>query len=242
MRSLIRVLFVLVLTATALGQTRFGGGNFGFGGGNAGFGFGTPRIVGGFGNAVFPGGTPANSPNVTRFTPNAVFPGGGGPRLFIPGRGPQRYTGTGGGIAVPFAYPVYTGGYGYDNSYADDPPQDPQQALPQQGPPQQQPGATVVFPPSAPPVIARQYGDQNGAAPPPVADQPAPSDLPDHYLIALKDHTVYPVVAYWIQGDTLHYFMPGNVHNQVSLSLVDQPLTVRLNHELGINVNMPAVQ
>lgn len=230
MRSVICVFFVLVVTATALGQTRFGGGNVGFG-------FGTPRIVGGFGNAVFPGGTPANSPNVTRFTPNAVFPGGGGPRLVIPGRGPQRWTGTG-GIAVPFAYPVYVGGYGYDNSYAGDPsgvpPQDPQQL------PQQQPGMSVVYPPSAPPVIARQYGDQGPGVPAPVADQPAQSDSPDHYLIALKDHTVYPVVAYWIQGDTLHYFMAGNVHNQVSMSLVDRPLTVRLNHELGLDVKLPA--
>jgi hypothetical protein len=244
MRSLIRVLFVLLLAAAALGQSRFGGfGGAALGQGRFvgfGAGFGQPALVGGFGNAVFPGGTPQNSPNVTRFMPNAVFPGGGGPRLVIPGRGPQRYTGFRGSgigsgigsgvVAVPFAYPVYVGG-GYDDPSAQPPAPEPQP---------QQPSTTVIFPPSPAPVIAKQYADGNAANPgPDVTDAPPQTDSPEHYLIALKDHTVYPVLAYWVEGDTLHYFMPGNVHNQVSLALVDQPLTIRLNHELGVDVKLP---
>jgi endonuclease YncB( thermonuclease family) len=62
---------------------------------------------------------------------------------------------------------------------------------------------------------------------------------PDHYLIALKDHTIYSVVAYWVDGDTLHYFTAGNVHNQASLSLVDRDLTARLNKESGTEINLP---
>lgn len=216
MRSLIFI--TALFAAVASGQTRFGA---------------TPFVAGGFGNAVFPGGTPANSPNVTRFTPNAVFPGGGGPRLVVPGRGPQRYTGSG-GAAIPYAYPVpvYVGG-GYDDSAA--PPQAP-------APPQQQPpNVTVVYPPAPAPVIVRQYGEQDMANPEPSAmDQPqqAQDETPTHYLIALKDHTVYSVVAYWVDGDTVHYFTPGNVHNQVSLALIDPTLTARLNKELGADVKL----
>ncbi len=206
---------------------------------------GAPIVTGGFGNAVFPAGTPANSPNVQRFTPNAVFPGGGGPHLVIPGQRPQRYTGTG-GIAVPYAYPVYVGGSGYsgyDDPYAQPPVQ------------QQQPNVTVVYPPQPAPVIVNQFGP--GAARPAMAAsdntepmgvyQPADqadnqTETTDHYLIALKDHTVYSVVAYWVDGDTLHYFTAGNVHNQASLSLVDRDLTSRLNKETGVTVKLPAAK
>lgn len=218
MRALISLAFALVFATLGFGQSRFGGA-------------GTPFISGGFPNAVFPGGTPANSPNITRFTPNYVFPGGGGPRLVVPGKGPQRYTGTGGTavFAVPYAYPVYVPNY--------DPSADPQQAAA----PPQQPNTTVVFPPSPAPVIVRQYADQDANGPEPVVtDQPQQSDdpSPDYYLIALKDHTIYSVVAYWLNGDTLHYFTSGNVHNQVSLSLVDTALTARLNKEAGKDVNL----
>lgn len=62
---------------------------------------------------------------------------------------------------------------------------------------------------------------------------------PAHYYIALKDHHVYLAVAYWVEGNTLHYFLPGNTHNQVSLSLVDRDLTERLNRESGTEVRLP---
>ena len=69
------------------------------------------------------------------------------------------------------------------------------------------------------------------------ADEPTPSE---RYLLAFKDHTVYSAVAYWFDGDTLHYFTAGNVHNQASVSLIDRDLTTRLNKELGIEFHMPA--
>ena len=69
-------------------------------------------------------------------------------------------------------------------------------------------------------------------------EQSAPGS--ERYLIAFKDHTVYTAMAYWFEGDTLHYFTPGNVHNQVSVSLIDRDLTTRLNKELGIDFQMPA--
>ena len=73
-----------------------------------------------------------------------------------------------------------------------------------------------------------------------VATEPARES--DHYLLAFKDHTVYSAVAYWFEGDTLHYFTAGNTHNQVSLSLVDRDLTQRLNQESGLEVRLPAAK
>jgi hypothetical protein len=236
MRLHIGISVALLLASSAFGQNRFGTPSF-----NS---FGTPVLIGGFGNAVFPAGTPANSPNITRFNSNAVFPGGGGPRLVIPGRRPNRFTGSP-IVAVPSAFPVYVGGSGFDSSYGQPPVQ--------QQPP---PNVTVVYPPQPAPVIVSQFG-QGGQGQPatnaptpgpgpqslyqPDQSQPDQSDQsdPDHFLIALKDHTVYSVVAYWADGDTLHYFTAGNVHNQVSLSLVDRALTSRLNRESGVEVKLP---
>jgi hypothetical protein len=200
--------------------------------------FGTPVVTGGFPNPVFPAGTHATNPNIQRFIPNAVFPGGGGPHLTIPGQRPARYTGSR-VVGVPYAYPVYVGGY--DNSY-------------DQPPAQQQPNVTVVYPPQAAPVIVNQFGppvDPRELAPgdnrEPMgvyqpADQAEQSSNTDRYLIALKDHTIYSVVAYWVDGDTLHYFTAGNVHNQASISLVDRDLTTRLNKESGVEVKLPPLK
>ncbi len=69
-------------------------------------------------------------------------------------------------------------------------------------------------------------------APPPPADA-------SYYLIAFKDHTIYSAVAYYTEGDTLHYFTSGNVHNQVSLSLVDRQLTEQLNRDRNMAVRLP---
>jgi endonuclease YncB( thermonuclease family) len=82
----------------------------------------------------------------------------------------------------------------------------------------------------------------NVASSPSDAGQPAaeaaPSE-PQQYLLAFKDHTIYAALAYWVDGDTLHYFTSGNTHNQVSLSLVDKALTERLNREAGTEVRLP---
>ena len=46
-------------------------------------------------------------------------------------------------------------------------------------------------------------------------------------------------MAYWADGDTLHYFTTGNIHNQASMSLIDRELTERLNREMGIDFTLP---
>jgi len=190
----------------------------------------------GFGNVVFPG--LGHAPTGGNPWGSIVHPG-------IPSSGL-----SGGGRSS--VLPVYVGGYGYGlgygYGYGSGYGYDPSQAS------QQQPNVTMVNPSSQPPVVINQYF---GAAPP---DQgqgsdtasnmrlyQAPSNAADsgaapessYYLIAFKDHTIYSAVAYYVEGDTLHYFTDGNVHNQVSISLVDRPLTEQLNRERNVDVRLP---
>jgi len=216
-----------------------------------------PFVQGSFGNVVFPGSV--SLPGIQRSFGNVVFPGGGGPHFVVPGaaypglvarpglaggglsRGVTGAAGSGrrGALTVlPYAVPVWIGGPGfYDNPYlsAAGAPQPP---VP--------PNATVVFPPLQQPVFPSPLagGDDfaGGGAFAPVT-QPSPEEAaapePEHYLIAFKDHTIYAALAFWVEGDTLHYFTEGNTHNQVSLSLIDKDLTNRLNRESGANLQLP---
>jgi len=213
-----------------------------------------PTLQGGFGNVVYPGGTSAINPAIQRSFGNVVYPGGGGPRLNVPlsSQGPtpllpsfgvanlgpsvgQRRSSSRRSTGV-YAVPVYVGGgyggyygnsYGnyYDNSY----PADAATGAPAP----QQPNVIVVYP-QAPPPAAFAAPQQQPYDEPAAAAVEAP-----HYLIAFKDHTIYSAIAYWVDGDTLHYFTSGNTHNQVSLSLVDRDLTERLNRESGTDLRLP---
>ena len=60
------------------------------------------------------------------------------------------------------------------------------------------------------------------------ATQPDQADTVQLY-IGLKDNRVYMAIAYWVQGQTLHYITPHGSHNQVSLELVNRKLSARLN-------------
>jgi hypothetical protein len=216
----------------------------------------TPAVTGSFGSVVFPGGTPATTPGVTRSFGTLVNPGGGGPHLVVPGGVAPSFARPSNGRAArhtpavtTYAYPVYLGGGYSENSYA------PEQAGAQQF--NQQPNVTVVMPPQqVTPVIINvgpgggQYATTTQRQPAlydvpeqqivdPSDQSAAPAEEPAHYLIAFKDHTIYLAVAYWVDGDTLHYFTAGNTHNQVSISLLDRTLTERLNKESGIDFKVP---
>ncbi len=200
------------------------------------------RNVSGFGSIIFPGTPQATQPG-NRFSVTDL---GFAHRLGntvsgFPQSGDRGRRGRG-TTYVPYAYPVYVGGYGYGYGY------DQQQ---------QQPNVVVVYPQAQPPVVINQnYVDP---AHPSVQEipqeqpeetiksyvvpsrQPESNTAPDpgsYYLIAFKDNSIYSAVAYWVDGDTLHYFTAGNIHNQVSLALVDVPLTERLNKERRVDVRL----
>ena len=163
------------------------------------------------------------------------------------GNGSRRF-GTGGVVAVPYYVPIYVGGYAGYSGYSEGPPPDAAGVGPAQG--GSPSNVIVVYPPaSGPPVFGGGFGEAAIGPPPPPPPQPA-APAPDqssqspfvpasYYLIAYKDHTIYSAVAYWVVGDTLHYFTTGATHNQVSLALVDRDLTQRLNEELGNNLQLP---
>ncbi len=143
-------------------------------------------------------------------------------------------------VVVPYAYPVYVGGYGdygygYDNGYATEPAPAPDVAVNQNFTPER-----------ATPVI-REYGDDaSNSSSVRVYDAPGPEpadssaqDGVDYYLIAFKDHSIFSAFAYWVEGDTFHYVTAQRVHNQASLSLVDRELTARLNRNHNMQVKLP---
>jgi hypothetical protein len=222
-----------------------------------------------FGSVVFPGGTSSTSSGITRNFGSVVFPGGmqtqpvygGAPVIGArPGAGvitvtpagnsnvrrtPTNGRGTRSTASYVYAVPVYIGG-GYDNSYAT------------QEPAPQPPNVTVIYPPQqqATPVMIQagpdgEYTTMVQRQPATIyeaprrretVEEPEPAADSTRYLLAFKDHTIYSAVAYWADGDTLHYFTTGNVHNQASLSLIDRNLTDRLNRELGIDFKLPAAK
>jgi hypothetical protein len=215
----------------------------------------SPNISRNFGSVVFPGGSPTSpqirtgpgliaAPPAFNGRPAGSHSSFGGGNSFVGGSNsfPRPPANRGGGRKTPgvIYYPVVVGGYG---GYYDTPT--PGEA------PQQQPNVTVVMPPqqqdTRPVIIQMGPEDQETSARRPErryrqseveAAQPEP-DAP-HYLIAFKDHTIYSSVAYWFDGDTLHYFTNGNTHNQASVSLIDRSLTERLNREMGTDFKLPS--
>jgi len=198
-----------------------------------------PVVTSGFGGAAR-----TTSPFVPTLNGSVSFvsPLGGAARATTPIRRVPRTNPVVAPAGV-YSYPLFFGGYGsgYPGyGYAGDVPVDGSQ--------QQPPNITVIYPPQPAPVIISPYAPGDGTQPvrPRMYDLPAPSQddtatAPEapHFLIAFKDHTIYSASNYWVDGDTLHYFTSGNTHNQVSLSLVDRDLTLRLNKESGNDMKLP---
>ena len=118
-------------------------------------------------------------------------------------------------------------------------------------PPQQQyMGPQVVInqnfaPDVARPIVRDYVPDANGGirvyGPPSQVRPPEPTVAEESptFLIAFKDHTIYAAIAYWVEGDTLHYVTNQRTHHQVSLALVDRELSDRLNRERQVDFRLP---
>lgn len=163
-------------------------------------------------------------------------------------------------------YPVFYGGYyyydpsmyyngapdqapppGYNNGYAAGYPED-------NGAPGQSPIVILNqnFRPETANPVMRDYSNtalpppgpmtgppQSETGPAPNAQQ-GPDDQPVIYLIAMKDHTIFPAVAYWVDGDTLNYITTEGRQNRASLSLVDRDFSKQLNDQRGVEFKLPA--
>lgn len=158
-----------------------------------------------------------------------------------------RRAGTTGYVA-PYGYSWYTPGlydYGTPSSvstYTADTPPYMMSAPPMAPPP---------APLAAPPVIINQYfggpPPPNGAFAPPPDDTPHTAGEPlapvdNYYLIAYKDHSVYPAISYWVEDKTLHYVTTQNTHNQASLDLIDINLTRTINQARNVTFTLPGQQ
>ena len=98
---------------------------------------------------------------------------------------------------------------------------------------------------SAHPIVREYVSDARGGIrvyepqPRTQVEAAEPAEANQTYLIAFKDHTIYAALAYWVEGNTLHYVTNQNTHNQVSLDLVDRELSSRLNRERSVDFRLP---
>jgi len=203
--------------------------------GHSGFVQPLPGIITG-GSVVHPGGT-SSMPGVQRTTGSVVHPGGSSSQIGIPG---VRQQGARRNSTATYAYPVYVGGYGYGYGYGGYDTQAVQPAPAQSG----QPNVIVIYP-QAPPQPQMYYQPepppQSRIVEVPSQQQPEQTEA-THYLLAFKDHSIYSAVAYWVDGDTIHYMVSGNMHKQAPVSSVDRELTARLNEGSGLEVKLPAAK
>jgi hypothetical protein len=223
-------------------------------------GFAQHSTTGSYGNVLHPG---VPSPGALR-APAPVPPAGrgeriGGGRIGNGGIGNGQMGGGrrthGGAVYVP--YPVYGGygmGYGFDGFYASDYNPGPGYAEP--FPAQSAPPTVIINQNFQTDSVRPQFRDYSNiqlpepgtvAAPPPAA---VPSqqvgaladDQPTIFLIAMQDHSIRPVIAYWVQGETLHYVSVESVLDQVSLALVDRDFSKQLNAERSVPFALPAAR
>jgi hypothetical protein len=187
---------------------------------------------GGFGRIIYPGtGAPA-------FSRNALLP-------------PPRVTHSSHANAVAVPYPVFYGGGYYDYEAPSAPYS--QGAYPAQsyngynnGYDQTTQSPVVIInqyfrPDSANPVV-RDYSNVPLPEPgfQPDAPQAATGDQPVMFLIAMKDHTILPAIAYWVEGDTLNYITVQGTKNSASLDLVDREFSKQINQERKVEFGLPS--
>src|SRR5579884_2742630 len=106
------------------------------------------------------------------------------------------------------------------------------------------PGVTIVsnfgYPQVAPaPVPAPMYEAPPVAAPESAQTAPLRPDEPVLYLIAFNDHIIRPALAYWTQGDTLHYVTMDHAEKTAPLSSIDRDMSLRLNRERHVTFALP---
>jgi hypothetical protein len=102
----------------------------------------------------------------------------------------------------------------------------------------------------APPVIVNQ-DFASGPPPAPMVREyapaaPAPAAAPAQrkydeplYLIAFNGGDIRAVLAYWVDGASLHYVTMDHAQKQVALASIDRRLSERLNGERNVNFQLP---
>jgi len=224
----------------------------------------------GFGNVLFPGtGSAPNMPPaaISIVPPLTGFTIGGpdhGQRLAASIEGRTIFTAPASNrrqrvYAVPYAYPVVVGGWGWNSA---SPPAEVNLSVVTPPAPQQTAPTVVInqyyTPETARPVL-KQYPEGSLPSPseglksyeapgpqfPDPAEktgqrpQPGAEEKPTIYLIAFKNGSIYPALAYWVENDTLHYITRDKSLNKASLELIDKELSLQLNRERNVEFRLP---
>jgi hypothetical protein len=141
----------------------------------------------------------------------------------------------------PRVYPYFYGGYGYYDPYWYSSPD----AYSDSGY-----GADYGYPAAqAPPVIVNQEFQPQPAPTPMVREYTAPGppspaavqqkyDTP-LYLLAFHDGEIRAVLAYWVDGASLHYVTMEHAQKQIGLASIDRALSERLNGERNVTFQLP---
>jgi len=189
---------------------------------------------GGFGRLIYPG---TGAPVAVR---NPRLPGS--PLVAAPVPQVQHRSH---GVAVAVPYPVFYGGNYYDYD-APSAPVAGYQATPYDQ--MTQPPVVIInqyFRPDIANPVIHDYS--NVPLPEPALQGPNAgdsavntSDQQVMFLIAMKDHTIYPVIAYWVEGDTLNYITLQGAKNSISLDLVDRDFSRQINKERKVEFGLPS--
>jgi hypothetical protein len=120
---------------------------------------------------------------------------------------------------------------------------------------QSSPNVTVVYPQQAQPQMTNAYYVQQRANPvvhdydeygqevkrPTGNSSPEPSASSGSplYLIAMKDGVIRAAVAYWVNGQTLHYVTMEHQEKQAPIAQIDRSLSQQLNRERHVQFSLP---
>lgn len=64
-------------------------------------------------------------------------------------------------------------------------------------------------------------------------------NAPKVFLIALKDGTLRQSVAFWAEGEKLHFVQPDHKQDSVLLTNLDRESSKRFNSERGLEIKLP---
>ena len=116
------------------------------------------------------------------------------------------------------------------------------QPVPQQAPitvvQQQSPIVSVnpnYVPDTAKPLMREYFAESR----PYEAKEVKAAGAPSVTQIAFKDGSLVQAVAYWYEGDTLHYVKPDHKVEKAALAIVDKESSERFNRERGLSFKLP---
>jgi hypothetical protein len=86
--------------------------------------------------------------------------------------------------------------------------------------------------------VTREYDEYGQEVTPATGDSSAGSS--PVYLIAFNDHVIRAALAYWVDGETLHYITLRREERLAPLATVDRDFSSQLNRERRVSFLLSA--